>query len=217
MPHGALFTKTRARKKKTLTDPIDLLPFPKQSLREKRIPVKIKAEVKNVPKEKVISKPVIKSVKNPKIHSEHLSIKSFLEKEREEKNKIDTVLPREKVDIQKTIILWRQYAFRVKDKGMETFYNALIKRDPLFESNEKIKIMVDNQIQIDYIKTHVHELITFLREHLKNHFIDIQIELVENPDEEVKFLNGKDKFEALANKNPKLITLKNLFNLDIEY
>ena len=165
----------------------------------------------------MVSKPVIKSVKNPKIHSDHLSIKSILEKEREEKNKIDTVLPREKVDIQKTIILWRQYAFRAKDKGMETFYNALIKRDPLFESNEKIKIMVDNQIQIDYIKTHVHELITFLREHLKNHFIDIQIELVENPDEEVKFLNGKDKFEALANKNPKLITLKNLFNLDIEY
>ena len=61
------------------------------------------------------------------------------------------------------------------------------------------------------------ELINFLREQLKNHFIEIELDLIENPDEEVKFLNGNDKFEALSKKNPKLITLKNLFNLDIEF
>ena len=52
---------------------------------------------------------------------------------------------------------------------------------------------------------------------MNNHFIEIKIELAETPDEEVKFLNGKDKFDALAEKNPKLHTLKNLFNLDIEF
>jgi hypothetical protein len=114
-------------------------------------------------------------------------------------------------------VLWRQYAFRVKDQGMETFYNALVKRDPLFETDEKIKISVDNQIQIDYIKPLLGELINFLREQLKNHFIEIKLELLDNPDEEVKFLNGSDKFDALSKKNPKLITLKNLFNLDIEF
>ena len=64
-------------------------------------------------------------------------------------------------------MLWRQYAFRVKDRGMETFYNALVKRDPLFETNEKLKISVDNQIQIDYIEPLLGELIVFLREQLK--------------------------------------------------
>ena len=114
-------------------------------------------------------------------------------------------------------MLWRQYAFRVKDQGMETFYNALVKRDPLFETDEKIKISVDNQIQIDCIKPVLGELINFLREQLKNHFIEIELELIDNPDEEVKYLNGNDKFGALSKKNPKLITLKNLFNLDVEF
>ena len=38
-----------------------------------------------------------------------------------------------------------------------------------------------------------------------------------NPEEEVKYLTGKDKFAKLARKNPNLHTLKNTFNLDIEY
>ena len=54
-------------------------------------------------------------------------------------------------------------------------------------------------------------------EKLNNHFIEVEVELSEAPEEEVKFLNGKDKFEAMAEKNPKLITLKNLFKLDIDY
>jgi hypothetical protein len=37
------------------------------------------------------------------------------------------------------------------------------------------------------------------------------------PEKEKKFLTGKDKFNALDRKNPNLHTLKNLFNLDIEY
>jgi len=127
------------------------------------------------------------------------------------------ILPREKVDIQKALVLWRQYAFQVKDQGMETFYNALVKRDPHFETNEKIKISLDNQIQIDVITPLLGKFITFLREKLKNHFIEIELEIRDNSDEEVKFLNGKDKFEALSEKNPKLITLKKLFNLDIEF
>ena len=217
MPNGALFTETRARKKKTLTEPIELLPFPEQSLREKKKDQKIKTPVKKETVEKPISIPKTKTSKKSNIGTKHLSIKEILQNEREEKNKKEDVLPREKVNIQKALVLWRQYAFRVKDQGMETFYNALVKRDPLFETNEKIKISVDNQIQIDYINPLLGELINFLREQLKNHFIEIELELTDNPDEEVKFLNGNDKFEALSKKNPKLITLKNLFNLDIEF
>ncbi len=227
MPYGALFTETRARKKKTLTDPIELLPFPEQSLREKKKPAKIKADIKPTSEEKDVSKPTIKvkpdsismdgGNEKTKIKTEHLSIKQMLEKEKAVKNKKDVVLPRDKVDTQKVFILWRQYAYIVKDKGMETYYNALVKRDPIFESNEKIKIVVDNQIQVDVIRAELNELITFLREKMNNHFIEIKIELAETPDEEVKFLNGKDKFDALAEKNPKLHTLKNVFNLDIEF
>ena len=212
MPHGALFIKTRARKKKTLTEHIDLLPFPSQSLREKS-PIKERREVKSIPEEKPKHVPI----KKASLETEHLSIKQILEKEKEAKEKKDIILPRDKVDTQKVLVLWRQYAYIMKDKGMETYYNALIKREPVFEKKEKIKIIVDNPIQIEVIKPNLNELINFLREKLNNHFIEVEVELSEAPEEEVKFLNGKDKFEAMAEKNPKLITLKNLFKLDIDY
>ena len=214
MPHGALFIKTRARKKKTLTEHIDLLPFPSQSLREKSS-IKERREVKSLPEEK--TKPKHVPIKKASLETGHLSIKQILEKEKEAKEKKDIVLPRDKVDTQRVLVLWRQYAYIMKDKGMETYYNALIKRDPVFENKEKIKIIVDNPIQIEVIKPNLNELINFLREKLNNHFIEVEVELSDAPEEEVKFLNGKDKFEAMAEKNPKLITLKNLFKLDIDY
>lgn len=223
--------KQEQEKKKTLTDHIELLPIPEQSLRENKVPSRNKADIKSKTeknpiskpetkldahspsKEKTIDKPTLKT----NVKEDHLSIKQILENEREVKTKKDVILPRDEVDTQKVLILWRQYAYITKDKGMETYYNALVKRDPIFESNEKIKIVVDNQIQVDVIRPLLNELINFLREKLNNHFIEIQIELSETPDEEVKFLNGKDKFDALVAKNPKLLTLKNLFNLDIEF
>ena len=66
---------------------------------------------------------------------------------------------------------------------METYYNALIKRDPVFENKEKIKIIVDNPIQIEVIKPNLNELINFLREKLNNHFIEVEVELSEAPEE----------------------------------
>ena len=76
---------------------------------------------------------------------------------------------------------------------------------------------LDNQIQIDYINPHLSEMVDYLRKEVKNYLIRIELKLSENPEEEVKFLTGKDKFAALARKNPNLHTLKNLFNLDIEF
>ena len=221
MSHGALFIKTRARKKKTLTEPIDLIPFPEKSLRNLKNPPKEKnspsPEVKNKVSKETSEKPAQKKPKPILPKTGHLSIKQILQEEQENLDKKNEELPREAVDIQKTMVLWRQYAFQMKDKGMGTFYNALVKRDPIFETNEEIKIIVENQIQIDYIKPLLSDMTLFLRQKLNNHFIELKLEISDSPEEEVKFLNGKDKFEALANKNPKLITLKKLFNLDIEF
>ncbi|MEJ6505488.1 MAG: hypothetical protein QNK70_02095 [Crocinitomicaceae bacterium] len=146
-----------------------------------------------------------------------LSIKQELQKEKDANNKIDKDLPQEKYTIDRLIRIWRQYAFQVKDDGMETFYNALVKRDPLIEKNDVLKLFVDNKIQVDYIKPLLNELISFIRNSLKNHNISVVIELTETTIEDVKFLNGKDKFEVMVKKNPDLNTLKNLFNLDVEF
>jgi hypothetical protein len=114
-------------------------------------------------------------------------------------------------------MFWKQYAFQLKENGMETFYNALIKRDPILKSEETLELVVDNLVQQNYIQTHLLAFKDFMRKQLRNYHLDIQITLSEAGEEEVKFLTGKDKFAALARKNPNLHTLKNRFNLDIDY
>jgi len=111
---------------------------------------------------------------------------------------------------------WRRFAFEMKS-SKPTFYNALIKRDPVVKSTELYILEVDNQVQIDYIFPMLSELVNYIRSSVKNYAFDIKLEVTSSPDEEVKFLTGKDKFASLARKNPNLHTLKNTFNLDIEF
>ena len=84
----------------------------------------------------------------------------MLEKEKALKNKSSETLPEENYTPDRLTRIWRQYAFQVKDEGKETFYNALVKRDPLIEKNDVLKLFVDNQIHVDYITPLINELIS---------------------------------------------------------
>lgn len=126
-------------------------------------------------------------------------------------------LPQNDFSFDDVKIHWRRYAFKVKETGMETFYNALIRREPVLTPDKKLIMTLDNQVQIDVISVQLQDFTNYMRKSLKNYSIFIQLELNQNPNEEVKFLTGKDKFASLARKNPNLHTLKNTFNLDIEF
>lgn len=152
------------------------------------------------------------------IPTKHLSIKESIEKIKESQQQGNLEdLPREGFSIEHVKMFWKQYAYVVKENGLETFYNALIKRDPVLVSEEVLGIVVDNQVQMDYIQAELMGFIEFMRKSLQNYHVDIQLSMSNEPEKETKFLTGKDKFSALARKNPNLHTLKNLFNLDIEY
>lgn len=215
-----MFAPTGAGKKKWLTDPVDLLPFPTQNLREKvaTTPKNVAPAVRQ-PMAVPVPEPKVAAVPTGQLNTGNVSIKKLLEKKEEEAtiHSLREDLPKESYSFDQIKMLWRRYAFQVKEKGLETFYNALIKRDPI-DSGEHLYVMeLDNQIQIDYITPHLSDMVDYLRKEVKNYLIRIELKLSENPEEEVKFLTGKDKFAALARKNPNLHTLKNLFNLDIEF
>jgi len=215
-----VFAPTGAGKKKWLTDPVDLLPFPTQNLREKvaTTPKNVAPAVRQ-PMAVPVPEPKVAAVPTGQLNTGNVSIKKLLEKKEEEAtiHSLREDLPKESYSFDQIKMLWRRYAFQVKEKGLETFYNALIKRDPI-DSGEHLYVMeLDNQIQIDYITPHLSDMVDYLRKEVKNYLIRIELKLSENPEEEVKFLTGKDKFAALARKNPNLHTLKNLFNLDIEF
>ena len=212
-----MFFKTRARKKKWLTEPVDILPFPNQTLRKKVAPAKTVASVpiSILPQE---IKPIVLSTPAGSVDAPHISIKKILE----DQNKNEPSLSKENEEREpftrdQLKMFWKRFAFQMKENSMETFYNALIKREPVFLDDEKLAIEVDNNVQIDYINPHLNDFVSFLHKNLKNYSISVELKLTDDPMKEVKYLTGKDKFAAMARKNTNLHKLKNLFNLDIEF
>ncbi len=216
-----MFFSTRARKKKCLTDPVDLIPFPNQNLRDKvsSVPKPIAPPVRQVP---IIAEPEKKltTISSAEIKTTSLSIKKMMEKKEDEKsgiNQLQENLPRNPFTFDQVKRHWRSFAFEMKERGLETFYNAMVKREPIQKEETHFVMNVDNQTQVDMITPHLLELVGYFRKELKNYSIDISFELNDNPEHEVKFLSGKDKFAAMARKNPSMNILKNTFNLDIEF
>jgi len=215
-----LFSSKWIGKKKGLTDPVKIIPFPNQNLlKEKQKPAKAKV---TTPKATIFTKPEAKvlSVPTGKLNTSNFSIKESLKsvdsKEQIQVNNLKNAVF-ETFNYDQVKMAWRRYAFDVKEKGKETFYNAMVKREPKIKEETTLIMEVDNQIQIDYITPHLNDLISFLRQELKNYDISVEFLLIEDNDSTVKFLSGKDRFAAMARKNANLHTLKKVFNLDIEF
>jgi len=216
-----VFHQTGARKKKSLTDPVKIIPFLNQNLRDKAQKAVSKSATKPTV-QKAYEKPEAKVLKAPsgQLKTSHVSIKKMMEKKEESEGneKIDlNNMPRNDYHYDELIQCWKSFAFTMKKEGKGTFYNALIKRDPKLKSGDTYILELDNQIQIDYIQPILMDLLSHIRKRLKNYEIKVEMVLSENPQEEVKFQTGNDKFKALARKNPNLHSLKNLLNLDIEF
>ena len=126
-------------------------------------------------------------------------------------------MPREPYGIDDIKMEWRRYAHEMRSKGKESFFAALVKRDPIVKEEDLFILEVDNIAQVDMFQSLLPDFIDSLRKKVKNYDINVIIEMSKNAGEEVKFLTGKDKFNKLARKNPNLHTLRNSFDLDIEY
>ncbi len=215
-----MLIKKWVRKKKSLTELVEILPFKGQSLRpEKPISPKIIPTQKPIQQVTSYSQVSPSNLEKPTGNYNNTlpSIKELLISENQESSTIvNENSPRELFTEDQLKITWKQYSFVLKEQGLGTFYNALIKRNPVKKNDETYILQVDSQIQKDYVLDHFDGFINYLKKQLRNFYLTIEIEVLENQ-EESKFLTSKQKFELMARKNPNLHVFKSLFNLDIEY
>lgn len=217
-----MFHQSGARKKKSLTDHVKIIPFPNQNLRDKVTAKVVNKPVVKPPSLQPVEKvaPKVMTAPSGKLSSSSVSIKQMMEK-KEEENEASGIdlsnMPKSPFAFDDLKMYWRRFAFQMKDEGKDTFYNALIKRDPKVIADYAFELEVDNQVQVDYIRPHLSDFLSYLRKELKNYDISVELKMTTTPDAEIKFQTGKDKFASLARKNPYLHTLKTTFNLDIEY
>lgn len=216
-----MFVKKRARKKKGLTDPVELIPFSGQSLRTQASSIQQKAVPQNH-RYTSAGKPEPKTVVTPtgNLQTQHVSIKQILthSREKQEQGPADySNRPATHFQLDQVKMVWKQFAFKMKENGMETIYHALSKRDPILKEGHLIHQEFDNQIQIDIIHSHLSDMLEFVREKLNNWTVNIQFSVADQENESKKLLTGKDKFNELAKKNSNLYSLQKTFNLDIDY
>ncbi|MBN9292754.1 MAG: hypothetical protein J0G96_02100 [Flavobacteriia bacterium] len=114
---------------------------------------------------------------------------------------------------------WRSFAYEIKrleKSGAETVFSIMTKKDPKLDDLH-VLYEVDNLVMHELMMNNFgDELVQFLRSKLNNWGITLEVKIVENHDEMIRSLTGKDRFEQLAKKNINLITLQKIFNLDVE-
>ncbi len=181
---------------------------------------KPKQSIPNIKSTPKIEEPKILKSPTGSLRTNNLSIKKI----REMHQKNENISPGTKQDksnndysFDDLKMYWRQYAIKAKEEGKDTIYNAMIKRDLKRKEDHNYELIVDNHIQVSSLNNELSDLLGFIRGKLKNSYIEIKIVESDSIEEELKYQTGRDKFNALARKNPNLHSLKNTFNLDIEF
>lgn len=129
-------------------------------------------------------------------------------------------MPMEEFTKDQLLIQWRKYAYSLKDSdvpGANTVFKIMTQKDPELKE-DVVNFKVENLVLYDLMYTNFsNEIIAHLRKELKNYGITLSIEIFHNKENEHHFMSGKERFEKMMQKNNNLLSLKKIFNLDIEY
>ena len=112
---------------------------------------------------------------------------------------------------------WTQIANNFKTANLINKY--VMMNRPIQVIGNSIHISFENEVQMQQFNENIKlELLTNLRTKLKNHLIDIELELVEQEKSEKKMLyTQSDKYNFLVEKHPVISELKQRFGLDHEF
>ena len=112
--------------------------------------------------------------------------------------------------------LWTDHGAKLKKEGKAaTLYSIFTSVTPLVISPEQFEVVVANKVQEAAFRDERPSLHNFLRTRLKNFSIEVNSR-VEESTVVRKPYTSLEKFQHMAAKNPKLIDLKNRFNLDFD-
>jgi len=216
-----LLHQKRIRKKKSLTDPVEIIPFSGQTKYEADAKPVLKSPSKEIAPAIEMQKEV-KVLTSPtgNLKTSYLSIKVMQEQQRVAKaqdGELEKDKPRKQFTYDDLIMTWKRFAFQCKEEGMDTLYAALSGRDPKVNLETfMITHEIDNTVQKTFLESNEARLMTFLRTELENFSIALTIVEIAGDDAK-KLYSGKDKFEDMVKRNPHLQTLQKRFKLDIDF
>ena len=111
----------------------------------------------------------------------------------------------------------KSFADKLQTEGRRQLAVALNKHKAQLLENHIIEIPVDNNIQADDIQTNKSEILYWLKSGLKNHSIEIRQRVVEDHELKNTAYTPAEKFSKMAEKNPDLNTLRQQFDLELDF
>jgi len=124
-----------------------------------------------------------------------------------------TQFPTEAFTETEMLDFWFKYAQRLNDKGLMIMASLLRISDPKLDGFKIIYELPNEGSKIDFEKEK-NELLGYLRGHLHNHKLSIDIVVNESIKSKIAF-TAQDKYNRLNEINPHLEELKRLFDLDL--
>lgn len=122
-------------------------------------------------------------------------------------------LPKDSFTETKFLSLWNTYAEQLIQKGDKSLASILNASKPIL--NEwSIQYSLPNNLMADQLEKLKPRLLKYLREHLNNFSIDLEVNVIET--EVKKFIyTPQEKYNKLKEINPDIEILKNMFGLDL--
>ena len=113
-------------------------------------------------------------------------------------------------------IYWNECIQRLKNRNLVSLNSLLENLDPIAIGDFQYEITVSNKIQSDLFLTEKGAINQHLRTSLNNHNIDFKITINQDLTANKPYTTS-EKFKAMADKKPILLSLKDKLGLDSEY
>ena len=111
--------------------------------------------------------------------------------------------------------VWVEFATQFKVESPD-FFITLTTRMPELKEDYVFELTIENVIQEKEIADKKMDILDFVRKELNNYKIQLQTVITKSP-EIIKPFTNKDKFTKMAEKNPAIKTLKDKFDLEIDF
>ncbi len=105
---------------------------------------------------------------------------------------------------------WAEYLGRLNDRPN---LKATLSKTPKIFDKHKLKLPIDNSVQLEEINKIKPDLVSWLRKELRNTSIELITDIVVQ-ESEYKPYSENEKLAEMVKKNPNLAMLKQRFNLD---
>jgi len=104
----------------------------------------------------------------------------------------------------------------MKKDDSALFYSALTSYKLVLQTDNVFLVTVGNTVLEKELNERRNMLLEFLREELKNDFITMQVIVTEQPSDTKKYMNDREKLDAMAAQNPNVNKLRDQLNLELD-